>query len=104
MVDNATEGAMGEKITEETVELYEMLGANSQQKSERGRRVGVNKVKVDNGMTTQLTELTRQVALLNSCAQPNNEFCEIYGVFSHGANMCPQSLYELEQINYTNTN
>ena len=29
MVDNATGGAMGEKIAEETVELYEMLKANS---------------------------------------------------------------------------
>nr|GMC64155.1 Retrotransposon gag protein [Ipomoea batatas] len=33
MVDNAAGGAMGEKTAEETLTLYEMLGANSQQKS-----------------------------------------------------------------------
>nr|GMD17519.1 uncharacterized protein LOC109169442 [Ipomoea batatas] len=33
MVDNAAGGAMGEKTAEETLALYEMLGANSQQKS-----------------------------------------------------------------------
>nr|GMC63181.1 uncharacterized protein LOC109169442 [Ipomoea batatas] len=37
MVDNAAGGAMGEKTAEETLALYEMLGANSQQKSVRGR-------------------------------------------------------------------
>nr|GLL27316.1 uncharacterized protein LOC109169442 [Ipomoea trifida] len=37
MVDNAAGGAMGEKTAEETLTLYEMLGANSQQKSIRGR-------------------------------------------------------------------
>ena len=58
MVDSIVGGAMGEKITEEMVELYEMFGVNSQQKSARGRRVRVNKVQVNNGMETQLIELT----------------------------------------------
>nr|GMD14512.1 uncharacterized protein LOC109169442 [Ipomoea batatas] len=40
MVDNAVGGAMGEKTAEETLTLYEMLGANSQQKSIRGRTQG----------------------------------------------------------------
>nr|GLL41885.1 uncharacterized protein LOC109169442 [Ipomoea trifida] len=40
MVDNAAGGAMGEKTAEETLALYEMLGANSQQKSVRGRTPG----------------------------------------------------------------
>ena len=43
-------GAMEETIAEETVELYEMLGANSQQKSAKGRWGIVNKVQVNNGM------------------------------------------------------
>ena len=30
MVDNTVEGAMGEKTAKETVELYEILKANSQ--------------------------------------------------------------------------
>ena len=50
MVDNTARGAMGEKIAEETVELYEMLGANSQQQSVRGRRFGVNEVQMSNEM------------------------------------------------------
>ena len=69
MVDNAVGGTMGEKIAEKTIELYEILGANSQEKSARGRRIGVNEVQTNNEMATQLTELTRQVALLNSRAQ-----------------------------------
>ena len=43
MVNNTTGSAMGEKIAEETVELYEMLEANSQQKSARGRKGGVTR-------------------------------------------------------------
>nr|GLL39652.1 uncharacterized protein LOC109169442 [Ipomoea trifida] len=40
MVDNAAGGAMGEKTAEETLTLYEILGANSQQNSIRGRTQG----------------------------------------------------------------
>ena len=52
MVDNVAGGTMGEKTTEEAVELYEMLRANSKHKSARGRRVGVNEVQVNNEMAT----------------------------------------------------
>ena len=52
MVDNAVVGAMGQKTIEDTVELYEMLGANSQKKSARGRRGMVNEVQTKNEMTT----------------------------------------------------
>ena len=104
MVDNAVGGAMGEMTAEELVVLYEMLGANSQQKSARGRRVGVNEVQTNNKMAAQLTELIRKVALLNSRAQLNNEVCGICGIFGHRANMCPQSVYEPDQINYMNVN
>ena len=58
MVDNATGGALGEKTVEETMELYEMLRANSQQNNTKGRRGLVNEVQVNNGMVAQLTELT----------------------------------------------
>ena len=44
VVDNAVGVAMGEKITEETMELYEILGADSQQKNARGRRGVINEV------------------------------------------------------------
>ena len=92
MVDNAAGGAMGEKTVKETMELYEMLGANSQQKSARGRRGVVNEVQVNNGMITQLTELTRQVSSFNSHAQPNNEVCGIFGVFGH-ERICAHKIY-----------
>ena len=87
---------MGEKTIEEIVELYEMLRANSQQKSARGRKVGVNEVQNNNEMTAQLTELTRQIALLNSRAQPSNKVCGLCGAFGHKVNMCPHNLHEPE--------
>ena len=75
MVDNAAGGTIGEKTTEEMVELYEMLVANSQQKSARERRTRFNEVQMNSRMAAQLTELARQVALLNIRAQPSNEVC-----------------------------
>ena len=95
---------MGKKIAEETIELYEMLRANSQQKSARDRRVGVNKVQTNNEMAAQLTKLTRQVAFLNSRTQQSNEVCRFCGLFGQRANMCLQNLYEPEQVNYTDAN
>ena len=89
MVDNAVGGTMGEKIVKETVDLYEMLGANSQQKNVKGRRGAVNEMQVNNEMVSQLIELIRQVSLLASRAQQNNEVCGLCGAFGHGANMCP---------------
>ena len=94
MVYNAAGGAMGEKTAKEMMELYEMLGANSQQKSPRGKRFEVNEVQMNNEITTQFTMLTRKVALINSRTQPNNELCGLCGAFSHGANICPQNLHE----------
>ena len=68
MVDDARGAAMGEKTAKETMELYKMLGANSQQKSVRGRKGLVNEVQINNDMAAQWTALTRQVALLNNRA------------------------------------
>lgn len=39
IVDNVVDGARGENTTYETYELYEMLGANSQQKSVREKKI-----------------------------------------------------------------
>ena len=58
MSDNVARGAMGDKIAEEMMELYKMLGANSQQKSASGRRFGVNEVQVNNEMEAQFRTLT----------------------------------------------
>ena len=55
---------MRDKIVKETMKLYEMLGANSQQKSAKGRRGVVNEVQMSNHMTEQLTVVTRQVSSL----------------------------------------
>ena len=70
----------GEKIAEEIVELYEMLGLIPNKKVQ-GEGGVVNEVQVNNGMAAQLMKLTRQFAFLNGCVQPNNEMCGIYGVF-----------------------
>ena len=59
---------------------------------------------MNSGMAAQLIELTRQVSLLNSRAQSTNEVCGLCGAFGHGANICPQNMYESEQINYMNAN
>ena len=90
-VDNAAGGAMGEKTAEDTQELFEMLGANSQQKSVRGRRAGVHEVNTNQEMAMQIAELTKQVKLLaagGSRNVPNQEVCGICGIFGHGANVC----------------
>ena len=71
-----------------------MMRANSQQKSARRIMSVVSEVQMNNDMAAQLIALTRQVALLNSLAQPSNEVCGLCGAFGHGANMCPQNLYE----------
>ena len=59
---------------------------------------------MNNEMAAQLTALTRQVALLNSRAQRNNEVCGLCGAFGHGANTCPHNVYEPEQVNFMNVN
>ena len=104
MVDNTARSAIEEETAEEIVELYKILGLILNKKSARGRRVGVNEVQNNNGMASQLTKLTRKVALLNNRAQPSNEVCGLCGVFGHGANMCTQNVYEPEQLNYMNAN
>ncbi|XP_031120931.1 uncharacterized protein LOC116024170 [Ipomoea triloba] len=76
MVDNAAGGAMGEKTAEETLTLYEMLGANSQQKSIRGRTQGMYEVNSNTGLEIQVSELAKQVRSMCSMMgmQQNNAF------------------------------
>ena len=63
MMDNVVGRAMGQKMVEETCD--EMLGANSQQKSVKGRRAVVNEViPAENPLATQVAELTKQVKAL----------------------------------------
>ncbi|KAL5784690.1 hypothetical protein ACOSQ2_007082 [Xanthoceras sorbifolium] len=50
MVNNAAEGAMQEKTMEETYELFEMLGANSQQKSLKGKTSSMYEVHTSAGL------------------------------------------------------
>ncbi|XP_048227226.1 uncharacterized protein LOC125369258 [Ricinus communis] len=66
MVDNAAGGAMLERTADEVYDIFEMLGANSQQKSVRTKRVGVNEVVSNNEMAMQIAELTKQVKILAS--------------------------------------
>ncbi|KAL5769738.1 hypothetical protein ACOSP7_013892 [Xanthoceras sorbifolium] len=61
IVDNAAKGANTEKNMEETYELFEKLGANSQQKSVRGKKPGVYEVKITPGIVRQMAELSKQM-------------------------------------------
>ncbi|XP_048229002.1 uncharacterized protein LOC125369811 [Ricinus communis] len=60
MVDNAAGGAMLERTPDEVYDIFEMLGANSQQKSVRTKRVEVNEVVANSEMAMQLAELTKR--------------------------------------------
>ncbi|KAL5821498.1 hypothetical protein ACOSQ3_023380 [Xanthoceras sorbifolium] len=57
MVDNAAGGAMQEKTMDEVYELFEMLGANSQQKSVRGKTQGVHEVHTNAGLVKQIYDV-----------------------------------------------
>ena len=61
-------------------------------------------MKTNNGMEAQLIELTRQVALHNSRAQPDNEVYGICCIFGYGANLYPQNMYEPKKVNYMDAN
>ncbi|XP_019179258.1 PREDICTED: uncharacterized protein LOC109174479 [Ipomoea nil] len=71
IVDNAAGGAMAEKTAEETLALYEMLGANSQQKSIRGRTPGMYEVSSNSNLTAYMSELTKQMTSMCSMMSMN---------------------------------
>ena len=59
LVDSAAGGSVGSKTSAEIFELYEMLGANSQQKSTRTiRRVGAAEANVTQDLAVQVCNLT----------------------------------------------
>ena len=87
MVDNATGGAVGEKTAEETYNLYELLGFNSQQRGGR-RRARVNDVGSDNEITLKLDELTKQVQLLTTHQMTNQEVYEVCFSIGHDTHNC----------------
>lgn len=90
-MDNAAGRDMAAMTAQETYELFEMLGANSQQKSARRRRAWVNKVCTNHELTRQLAELTKQVQLLavqEAQSTPTHEVCGICSGYGHGANIC----------------
>ncbi|XP_019157162.1 PREDICTED: uncharacterized protein LOC109153743 [Ipomoea nil] len=61
IVDNAAGGAMGEKTAEETLALYEMLGANSQQKSVRGQTSGMYEVNSITDLKIQMSAMDEKM-------------------------------------------
>lgn len=92
MVDNAAGGVMWQKTAEETYDIYEMLGANSHQKSVRGRKATVNEVsQVDNALVAQVAELVKQVKALTT-QPPRWEVCAICQEYGHGPTVCPRAL------------
>ena len=96
VVDNAAGGAMGEKTAQETYELYEMLGANSQQKSVRGKARGMYEVNSNTELAIQVTELAKQVKSMctlmmgqASSSSIANEACAVCGNHNHMTMHCP---------------
>ncbi|KAL5856319.1 hypothetical protein ACOSQ3_003777 [Xanthoceras sorbifolium] len=99
-VDNAAGGAIAEKTMEETFQLFEKLGANSQQKSVRGRKPGVYELKTTPGMVQQMAELSRQVqSLMSSRGKRPDVACSICGVNGHEFDECSsrETCQEFEQ-------
>src|SRR5262249_49329199 len=103
IVDNAAGGAMWEKSPEETYELYEMLGANSQQKSLRSQRAGVHEINSHNELVMQVADLTKQIQLLVNKGSPSQEVCGFCGTIGHNVNSCTSTNSfagnEPEQVN-----
>lgn len=66
MVDSAAGGTIGVKTAAETGELYEMLGANSQQKSVRhnGRRATANEASFNSEIMQQIHEMNKNMQKL----------------------------------------
>ena len=75
--------------------LYEMLGANSQQKSVRGKRRGLYEVNSNTELTMQVTELAKQVKsmctmMMGQGSNSNtNEVCAVCGNHNHTTMHCP---------------
>ncbi|KAL5749711.1 hypothetical protein ACOSP7_024314 [Xanthoceras sorbifolium] len=61
MVDNAVGGVMQEKSMDKAYELFEMLGANSQQKSFRGKTQAVHEVHTNTGLAKQIYDVLSKV-------------------------------------------
>ncbi|XP_031094188.1 uncharacterized protein LOC115998667 [Ipomoea triloba] len=93
MVDNAAGGAMGEKTAEETLALYEMLGANSQQKSVRGQTPGMYEVNSNAGLEIQVSELAKQVKSMYS----------MMSMKQNNASMVDEDVHNFEQANAMNS-
>ncbi|CAH9082985.1 unnamed protein product [Cuscuta europaea] len=73
IVDNAAGGAMGEKTAEQTSGLFGMLGANSQEKSVRGKTPGIYEVGVGTELAIQISELSKQfVSYINQKQNANS--------------------------------
>lgn len=84
-VDNAADSAMGEKTAQQTYELYEMLGANSQQKSIRGP-LGIYEISPNNDLDMQVADLTKQIKLsnvvMNNGSVPSLGMCNVWYFWS----------------------
>lgn len=111
IVDNAAGGVMGQKIAQQTYELYEMLGANSQQKSVRDKHSSIYEISPNNDLAMQVADITKQIKTLSNVVMNNgfapSEVCAICGIFGHVFNVCPSSdafpEYLQDQANMMNT-
>jgi len=101
IVDNAAGGTMGNKTSDEIHEIFEMLGANSQQKSIRsGRRGNVNMIKASNDKDEEIARLEKEVQRLNM--RESVKQCQVCGEHGHTALNCYGEETNHEQVNMMN--
>ena len=107
LVDSVTGGTVGSKTAAEICELYEMLGANFQQKSTRNiRRVGAAEANVTQDLAVKVGNLTKTMQRL---AEKTEAFydggrvkkvmsCNVCGDSGHEDGVCAQG--EDQQVNW----
>ncbi|KAL5810441.1 hypothetical protein ACOSQ4_027009 [Xanthoceras sorbifolium] len=81
---------MADNAAQETYDLYEMLGANSEQKSVRGKQAGVQEINSNKELALQVADLTKQLrTIINAQGHQVDQACAICGEYDHTLNNCP---------------
>ncbi|XP_019150546.1 PREDICTED: uncharacterized protein LOC109147339 [Ipomoea nil] len=103
LVDIATGGYTGDKNSDELEAIYESLATNSRQKAVRGRRAAVHEISTQSELTTQVSELTKQMNLLMTRDSSNRGFCAFCNTYGHNSSVCmnaDSSQPSYEEANY----
>jgi len=106
IVDNAAGGTMGNKTSDEIHDIFEMLGANSQQKSVRNARRGnVSMINANSDKDEEIARLKKEIQKLStreSVKEIKHEQCQVCGEHGHTALTCYGEVTSYEQVNVMN--